>query len=289
MPRGFGVEVAAPPFVRAPYGLLDSSFEPTDPDVQRWQAGMLFVPRRSSYLKGAAVPLCVDVNDGDIDPEDPFPIVYSEMFSMMVPVRCEAKTGEELYAKARAVLADSQSKILETHFCDNPGAADTPHLTDVTSLLDLSGGVQVSAVRGLQILTQYLAHQGGGGIGMIHATPATVFALELAGVLKAVNGAGAGKRRYTTTSGHVVVNGQGYTGNGPGAVPEVDPNHHWMYATSPVVTRIDSEVRFTGETLAQSTNRGTNVSEVRAWQDGAAYWNTNIHAGLVVDTSILAQ
>lgn len=289
---------STPPWIAPPYGLISSAYEPVAPDgaSDHWMQGFHFRPHPASSALGFIRP-GVDCPPTVIPPgtrpvDAQLDLVDGEPFTIGYGTMCDTRRGlQAIEQQARDTFNAVKSTLLESAFSINPDVAgvgaglNTPYLTAPTADV-LGGGLPVSSARGLQMCTQYLARAGGGGLGMIHATPAIAVALHALGLISKQG------NRLVTLRGDVVIVGAGYTGYGPRPDSATLPlipgsvSEHWMFATGPVVVH-QLDVPFLDGDTMQGVDRATNTVEVRVSQDIAVWFDTDVHCGVLIETASL--
>jgi hypothetical protein len=78
------------------------------------------------------------------------------------------------------------------------------------------------------------------------------------------------------------VAGTGYTGWGPDNVPNVNPDEHWAWLTTPVYHLL-GEVEIIPAELAEAIDRPENDAEFIAQQTAVAFWDSCAHVGCNID------
>lgn len=286
------------PWIAPPYGLLSSAYEPVAPEAlpDRWMQGYHFRPHPASSALGfirpgiecppVPIPAGARPVDAQLDTIDgePYTIGYGTV--------CDTRRGlASIEQQATSTFNAVKSTLLESAFVINPDAAgvgvglNAPYLSAPTTPI-LGGGTPVSSARALQMITQHLARQGGGGLGMVHITPAVFIALLALGLVTKQG------NRMVTARGDVVVVGSGYPGFGPRpdvATPPLDPgnvSHHYIYGSGPVVVHQVDAPFLDGDTM-RNVDRATNTVEVRVSQDIAVIADPALFCAVCVETASL--
>ncbi len=145
----------------------------------------------------------------------------------------------------------------------NPGGAAAP--------------VAVSPGMALMLFAQALANCGGGGRGMIHATPALV---ERWVTLSSIS---CNDKLITTCGrGDIIVNGTGYLGWGPTGQPIPSANTVWAFATGMVNVRI-GEAEIYPDNINEALNRATNEVTFRGEVTAAAVFDPCCTFAVLID------
>lgn len=283
--------LSPPPVLEARHGLIASAWPDLNADDgERWRGGFEFAPRRAGTIQGTSFDVCVTPAAGKMDPEETPDLVPTTPHLLKVGITCEAKIGEDvLRQKALAEFASVQSRLLEFYVATDAESTGALALNSLPSGGDLTGvGSAVSVERGIQLLSEALAGSGGGGLGMLHLTPAAGVKLNDFD-LTSQNG------RLQTRRGDVVVIGAGYPGATDGATTPPSATEHWIYATGPALYRlsdpwVDGDLDRHGvasdSRAAMYLDRGDNEMTVNAFRFGACWWDPAVHYGVLVDVTL---
>ncbi|MCP4897297.1 MAG: hypothetical protein GY906_10035 [bacterium] len=284
---------------------LRSSIDPILPPP-RWRIGLFensgaapLPPEALDRLAGGVAydPLIpyLDAQESSFDPceetetewrdgEDEDNIVEWNAWGIYDSQRCSTLSGQDgriaaQEARVRALLAARSSYLGELSFWtgdvsgssfgsmgwENVALTDAGNVTDLTPVDGEAGPVEAFG-----LINEYLAGTLQGVTGVIHVPAQLLPFLQFYGLVQR-----EGFRLGTALSDHLVIAGSGYTGSGPGDVPQPN-NRAWIYATSMVRTGMtDIEVR-------SSYNRARNKAEAIAFRSVLAEWDLSAHAGVRV-------
>lgn len=202
------------------------------------------------------------------------PQALFDPFVAYLPVTCSTLgiADGELAEMAEAALDASLSFAVERALADGGLTNTNPYLGDGN--LDLLGGGAVSPGIALSYLEDAIGSTG--RCGIIHATPATIAALQ------AFPLGDAGDERLVTANGTRVVSGDGYIGNRPEGEPVLGATEAYMYATGPVEVRLGPS---SIPNLRTALDREINEVTFRAERPFLVTWDTALQAGVLVDWS----
>ncbi len=265
--------IEAPPGFANPYGLIASSttVDHTAED-REWAAGLRLVPESCAGMDlwatcstGATGVLTGGRNRGA-------PYAF-EPFVGMVRDECGTWGWSTNDYEARAIrrLEAIESAAVEQEFWTGALIPANPRLAGPAATnIGLNLGLRLA----LATLVQGLATQRVGR-GMIHARPLVVEMWASHGELVERQG------RLTTPTGHVVVPGQGYTGEAPDGT---DPatGLEYAYATDWIVVDRSPIVSF-AENMAAVTDHKNNAVAVRAQRAYGIRWNRCAHLSVQVN------
>lgn len=281
--------------------------EPITPPP-RWRIGLLednvgvpqLPPNAIPRLGGAIAYQALDVRQSDLETNSFDPCdeadadllegdqVHWNSWGIVEGATCSTLSGlsgrlEETEARAETILAAKSSYLTEYSFWTglvggvqmNSGlgwpnipltdSASSPNWVDLTPT-DGEAGV----VEAFGLIHEYLAETLQGLRGAIHVSPQLLPYLQFYGLVMR-----DGFRLGTYLGDHLVIAGSGYTGSGPGNVPQPD-NRSWIYATSMVrVGKSDIQVR-------GAYDRRNNRANAIAYRAVLAEFDGTAHAGVRV-------
>lgn len=250
-------------------GALRGVDQPAMTVVDTFDAGDVTVTTNVAGEDGFTKPR--SLNRGDAGEAWPIGVLFEDTCST---------TGwrtAEYQARARRGLARIASWRVEHEFMSGETIDENGNLADDAGATTVGGGA-LTADRALEELVQGLA-DAACGAGVIHARPAIVERWVRMGAVRALTtGTNAGK--LVTGTGHLVVAGTGYTGEGPAG--EAVGATEWAYATDPVVV-LRSDVIITppddpaGAPSAAAVDRARNRVTYYAEQGYAVLWNRCCH------------
>jgi len=194
-----------------------------------------------------------------------------------LPITCSAigmddQATQEFFDRAEVALDATLSFAVEGLLVKGNPSSTNPFLGDGNMTLAASGAKSPGVA--LSYLENAIGLTGQGG--MIHATPATIAALQ------AFPLGGDTQERLETANCTKVVSGGGYIGahpvgqTGPGATTD------WAFASLPVEVRLSPIVT---TTVAQTLERSDNVLTYRAERAVLVSFDTQLQAGVLVDWS----
>lgn len=185
---------------------------------------------------------------------------------------------DEWKDRANVALLARRSYALEKQLL-TAAYIESPNLDD-DDVSVLAGGAAVPVVTAIGYLEDAIGATAQDGF--LHVTPAVAAVLgyerlrDDRGVLRTVRGT-------------AVIVGDGYVGGRP--APDGTPataaaaGQAWIYATGPVMYRIDSGVTALPETIGEALDRETNEVIYRAEQDLWVAWDKQLQAAVLADWS----
>lgn len=288
--------IVAPQTTPAKHGLLAStpmSGAASELGV-RWENGFAFIPENCTEPETWVIP-CVGPAGGPgpgapvTEVVKPSNLLEFTPYMLRAQFQCDTLNLRAIDFRARAarILAAGRSKAIETELYTGqtvgvaalgPGVGNL-QLTDSTTFTvpPIGGGAPTTPRLGLIQLVQAAAVSASGQTCTLHATPATAMAWWQSGSLLIEGG-----RLVTAVGGHTVVAGTGYTGWGPDNVPNVNPDEHWAWLTTPVYHLL-GEVEIIPAELAEAIDRPENDAEFIAQQTAVAFWDSCAHVGCNID------
>lgn len=185
--------------------------------------------------------------------------------------------ANEYRARARRALAAIASTLVEEEYWEGTQVPANEHLAMAHA--DVLGTAGMGRREALTELVQGLA-DANAGTGIIHARPYLVQSWLQDNALEVRNG------KLYTKGGHLVVQGAGYTGTGPGD-EAVAGGIEWAYATDTIVVlRGPAFATPDSDNVAEATDRATNTVVYRAEQAYAVITNHKAHLAVSVDTAV---
>lgn len=198
-------------------------------------------------------------------------------FGVYLPIACSSLGMPEGFEeRARVALRAVVSFGVEDAISSGVGTWSNPFFGD-SNLTILAAGAAVSAGVGLSYLEDAIGQTG--RLGMIHATPAVVAALQ------AFPTDDEGVDVLVTANGNVVVSGGGYIGADPLAGATPGATEDWVFATWPIEVRL-SAMQLVPEDIGDALDTSNNDVVYRAEQYVLATWDTDLQAGVLVDWSL---
>jgi hypothetical protein len=185
-----------------------------------------------------------------------------------------AEEVQEFFDRAEAALDATLSFAAEELLAAGNPSSSNPFLSD-SDMTTPGGSTAVSPGIGLSILENAIGATG--KKGMIHATPATIAALQAFPL-----GGDTEMERLETANCTPVVSGGGYIATRPVGHPPTGATEDWMFASLPVEVRLSPMV---ATTVAQTLDRSDNVLTYRAERAMLVSFDAQLQAGVLVDWS----
>lgn len=188
-----------------------------------------------------------------------------DSFVTYAPITCSAfgvdeEGMQELRDMSEAVLDATFSSSVEEALAAGFDPATNPFFGDANVTV-LNSGTAVSAGVGLSFLEEAIGLTG--RLGMIHATPAVVAALQAFPI-------GEAERRLITANGTPVVSGMGYQDVDTPWLAEPGATEDWIFATGMVEVHLGPVVM---TTTKESLDRSDNSITFRAERYVLAIWD----------------
>ncbi len=202
--------------------------------------------------------------DKDFPDFDPF-VCY-------LPVTCAVFNWEVTREDSMVVLEGTYSHAVERALAGGIVGSASPWLGDTNMVVPVAGAV--TAAEGLAWLENEIGKTG--RQGMIHATPATVSALDQSDKVDGMEEAAG----LMTANGNPVVSGGGYINIDTFDLGGPSPGEDWMFATGPVEVRLSPLVI---TDIKETLDRSDNTVTFRAERYVLATWDTALQAGVLVD------
>jgi len=215
-----------------------------------------------------------------------FHVDYSP-YQIVVPFQCSTfgMMGMDYQAIAMDRLDSVQYKALEYELWNGNADPTNPSLVRTTPnddlhILNPGGAAAPTPVAPALALSSWLRRWpncSAGGRGMIHATPALVERW-----VNLYDALSDGTRLVTIGRGDVIVNGAGYSGNGPLGQPSPPDGTVWAYATGPVDIRMGDKEMYPKD-IAGALDRSTNTVVYRAERTASAVFDPCCTFAILVD------
>jgi len=205
----------------------------------------------------------------------------------VLPYQCSSYgfPAADYEGRARRQIEVAKIKSIEAEFWTGSKVPHNPSLrrstpNDDGHILNPGGAAAPTAVSpsiALMLLSQALANCATGGLGTIHATPATVERWVSTLNTKSDDG-----RLSTLGRGDIVVSGSGYPGTGPLGQPPPGPNEVWAYATGLVNIR-EGDTEVFPDTFAEAMDRATNTVTYYGEVTAAVTWDLCCTFAVLID------
>jgi hypothetical protein len=268
---GPAVSLDGPLPVRPPYSLLDTAGVVVSEDATRVLNGanVWGYPTDCSLLWEP----CSDGTFRTKSSRSEMPLARFDSFVVYMPVACSAigfggDKAEELVQRAEDALDATLSAGVEQALAAGVEGSSNPFFGDV-NVDDVTSGTAVSATVAFAMLEEALGAQC--RLGMIHATPAVIAALQ---PLKLMDGP------LLTANGTPVVSGMGYQGVDTPFLAEPGATEDWIFATGPPRVHLGPVVT---TSIKETLDRTYNDLTFRAERYVLAYWDTAVQAAALVD------
>ena len=199
------------------------------------------------------------------------PTARFDSFVVYKPVTCSAiglSDPSELSDRASAVLEATVSAGVERALAEGVEGSANPFFGD-GGVVDVTSGTAVAPSVAFAMLEEALGAEC--RVGMIHATPAVVAALQ---PLKMTDGP------LVTGNGTPVVSGMGYQGVDTPFLASPAATEDWIFATGPPRVHLGPVVT---TTVRETLDRSDNTLTFRAERYVLAYWDTAVQAAALVD------
>ena len=210
--------------------------------------------------------------------ESEIPQARFDSFVVYKPVMCSGiglnpLAARKLSDKLEAVLDAVASAGVERALAEGVLESTNPFFGD-SDVDVLAGGAAVSAGVALSYLENAIGRTC--RQGMIHATPATISALQAIP---------DGSDALVTANGNTVVSGDGYIDVDTPDLAAQDPDGttDWMFATGPVQVYLGP---IEARDIEEALDRSDNTVVFRAERYVVAYWDTALQAAILVDWSL---
>ncbi len=254
------------------YGLIIAA--PLVDTTDRWQDGVTWAPIGAcGGVEGVSAISCGAVEDALTDSARA-PLGVADPVVLWASDRCSILGGlaSSREQRARDNLTASQSFLLAAELWDGGSGTANAALIDSTSDTVTDG--PTSATGALAALVSALGTLGRGRRGMIHVPTQVLTHLVSVGAIYREGGL------WLAPMGHIVVADDGYSGNGPGAVPA--GASQWGYATDMLRLRLGEVLILptspdTPEGMRQGMDRSDNSMVVYAERLALVQWDQCVH------------